>query len=223
MKEPLKQAISQTLRNQQEDGIRNLYVYSQILLCISSNDAVYGSNDTKPNFFSKWIEKFNSDKEEAEYKANLKQLKNQPLSVKQKDELFGERFKYVRNYFDELAKEEIQPTVQDEYLYNLCRPERLMDLSFNFILFEGNIKKITRYQQFFAIKKSMQRIKHVENGKRKGGVIWHTQGSGKSLTMVMLAQAIAMEPSIRNPKIVLVTDRTDLDNQITHSASAADL
>jgi type I restriction enzyme R subunit len=215
MKEPLKQAISQTLRNQQEDGIRNLYVYSQILLCISSNDAVYGSNDTKPNFFSKWIEKFNSDKEEAEYKANLKQLKNQPLSVKQKDELFGERFKYVRNYFDELAKEEIQPTVQDEYLYNLCRPERLMDLSFNFILFEGNIKKITRYQQFFAIKKSMQRIKHVENGKRKGGVIWHTQGSGKSLTMVMLAQAIAMEPSIRNPKIVLVTDRTDLDNQIT--------
>jgi type I restriction enzyme R subunit len=76
-------------------------------------------------------------------------------------------------------------------------------------------RKLARYQQFFAIKKSMQRIKHVENGKRKGGVIWHTQGSGKSLTMVMLAQAIAMEPSIRNPKIVLVTDRTDLDNQIT--------
>ncbi len=61
----------------------------------------------------------------------------------------------------------------------------------------------------------MQRIKNVENGRRKGGVIWHTQGSGKSLTMVMLAQAIAMEPSIRNPKIVLVTDRTDLDDQIT--------
>ena len=48
-----------------------------------------------------------------------------------------------------------------------------------------------------------------------GGVIWHTQGSGKSLTMVMLAQAIALEKRIRNPKIVLVTDRTDLDNQIT--------
>jgi type I restriction enzyme R subunit len=61
----------------------------------------------------------------------------------------------------------------------------------------------------------MQRIKNIEHGKRNGGVIWHTQGSGKSLTMVMLAQAIAMEPSIRNPKIVLVTDRTDLDDQIT--------
>lgn len=215
MKEPLKQAISQTLRNQQEDGIRSLYVYSQLLLCISSNDAVYGSNDTKPEFFAKWVEKFSSDKGEAEYKSKLKELKNKPLSQKQTNELFADRFKYVRNYFDELNKEEIQPTVQDEYLYILCRPERLMDLAFNFILFENGVKKITRYQQFFAIKKSMQRIKHVENGKRKGGVIWHTQGSGKSLTMVMLAQAIAMEPSIRNPKIVLVTDRTDLDNQIT--------
>jgi type I restriction enzyme, R subunit len=56
---------------------------------------------------------------------------------------------------------------------------------------------------------------NLEGGKRKGGVIWHTQGSGKSLTMVMLAQAIAMEKSIRNPKIILVTDRTDLDRQIT--------
>ena len=215
MKEPLTQAISQTLRNQQEDGIRNLYVYSQLLLCISSNDGVYGSNDTKPKFFSKWIEKFADIKEEAEYKRKLNELKNKSLSSKQKESLFADRFKYVKDYFDELEKEEIYPTVQDEYLFNLCRPERLMDISFNFILFEDNVKKITRYQQFFAIKKSMQRIKVIENGKRQGGVIWHTQGSGKSLTMVMLAQAIAMEPSIRNPKIVLVTDRTDLDNQIT--------
>jgi type I restriction enzyme, R subunit len=215
MKEPLTQAISQTLRNQQEDGIRNLYVYSQLLLCISSNDGVYGSNDTKPKFFSKWIEKFADIKEEAEYKRKLNELKNKSLSSKQKESLFADRFKYVKDYFDELEREEIYPTVQDEYLFNLCRPERLMDISFNFILFEDNVKKITRYQQFFAIKKSMQRIKVIENGKRQGGVIWHTQGSGKSLTMVMLAQAIAMEPSIRNPKIVLVTDRTDLDNQIT--------
>jgi len=61
----------------------------------------------------------------------------------------------------------------------------------------------------------MKRILHIDGGMRKGGVIWHTQGSGKSLTMVMLAQAIAMDKTIRNPKIILVTDRTDLDNQIT--------
>lgn len=57
--------------------------------------------------------------------------------------------------------------------------------------------------------------RHIEGGRRRGGVIWHTQGSGKSLTMVMLAQAIILDKEIRNPKIILVTDRTDLDRQIT--------
>ena len=215
MKEPLKQAISQHLRNQQEDGIRSLYVYSQLTLSIATQEAAYATNATPEKFWAKWHEKFNSDEEEHNYKNKLQELKNKPLQISIKDQLFSDRFKYVRQYFDALEQEEILPTEQDNYLYGLCRPQRLMDIVFNFVLFDNGEKKVARYQQFFAIKKSMQRIKHVENGKRKGGVIWHTQGSGKSLTMVMLAQAIAMEPSIRNPKIVLVTDRTDLDNQIT--------
>lgn len=215
MKEPLKQAISQHLRNQQEDGIRSLYVYSQLTLSIATQEAAYATNATPEKFWAKWHEKFNSDEEERNYKIKLKEFKNKPLPISIKEQLFSDRFKYVRQYFDALEQEQILPTEQDNYLYGLCRPERLMDIIFNFVLFDNGEKKVARYQQFFAIKKSMQRIKHVENGKRRGGVIWHTQGSGKSLTMVMLAQAIAMEPSIRNPKIVLVTDRTDLDNQIT--------
>lgn len=215
MKEPLKQAISQHLRNQQEDGIRSLYVYSQLTLSIATQEAAYATNATPEKFWSKWQEKFSNDEEERNYRSKLQELKNQPLLSSVKENLFAERFKYVRQYFDALEQEEILPTIQDEYLFGLCRPERLMDIVFNFILFDNGEKKVARYQQFFAIKKTMQRIKHVENGKRRGGVIWHTQGSGKSLTMVLLAQAIAMEPSIRNPKIVLVTDRTDLDNQIT--------
>ncbi len=215
MKEPLKQAISQHLRNQQEDGIRSLYVHSQLTLSIATQEAAYATNATPEKFWAKWHEKFNSDEEEHNYKNKLQEFKNKPLPISIKEQLFSDRFKYVRQYFDALEREEILPTEQDHYLVGLCRPERLMDIVFNFVLFDNGEKKVARYQQFFAIKKSMQRIKHVENGKRKGGVIWHTQGSGKSLTMVMLAQAIAMEPSIRNPKIVLVTDRTDLDNQIT--------
>lgn len=215
MKEPLKQAISQHLRNQQEDGIRSLYVYSQLILSIATQEAAYATNATPEKFWAKWKEKFNSDEEERNLEDKLKSFKNQPLANSVKEQLFSDRFKYVRQYFDALEQEEILPTEQDKYLYSLCRPERLMDLVFNFILFDNGEKKIARYQQFFAIKKTINRIKTVENGKRKGGVIWHTQGSGKSLTMVLLAQAIAMEPSILNPKIVLVTDRTDLDNQIT--------
>lgn len=215
MKEPLKQAISQHLRNQQEDGIRSLYVYSQLTLSIATQEAAYATNATPEKFWAKWQEKFSNDEEERNFKSKLQELKNKPLPSSIKEQLFSDRFKYVRQYFDALEQEEILPTEQDNYLFGLCRPERLMDIVFNFVLFDNGEKKVARYQQFFAIKKSMQRIRNVENGKRKGGVIWHTQGSGKSLTMVMLAQAIAMEPSIRNPKIVLVTDRTDLDNQIT--------
>ncbi len=215
MKEPLAQAISQHLRNQQEDGIRALYVYAQLTMSIAQQDAAYATNSTPEKFWAKWQEKFLHDAEEQEYKAMLQELKNKPLSENQKNKLFSDRFRYVRNYFDALEDSAILPTVQDEYLYGLCRPERLLDIIYNFILFDNGEKKVARYQQFFAIKKAMQRLTKVEDGKRKGGVIWHTQGSGKSLTMVMLAQAIAMEPSIRNPKIVLVTDRTDLDSQIT--------
>ncbi|MBL6662738.1 MAG: type I restriction endonuclease subunit R [Flavobacteriales bacterium] len=215
MKEPLKQAISQHLRNQQADGIRGLYVYSQLSLSIATQEASYATNATPEKFWSKWQEKFDSESEENEYNRKLLELKNQPLSTDEKDKLFSDRFRYVRQYFDALEKEEILPTIQDQYLYGLCRPERLMDLIFNFILFDNGTKKVARYQQYFAIKKSTKRIQHLEGGSRQGGVIWHTQGSGKSLTMVMLAQAIAMDKSIRNPKIILVTDRTDLDRQIT--------
>lgn len=215
MKEPLKQAISQHLRNQQDDGIRQLYVYSQLILSLATQEASYATNGTREKFWSKWQEKFNSESDEKEHIGKLFELKNTPLTLKQKEKLFSDRFRYVRQHFDALEQEEIQITEQDKYLFGLCQPKRLLDIAFSFILFDNGTKKVARYQQFFAIKKSMRRMSVLDGGKRKGGVIWHTQGSGKSLTMVMLAQAIAMEPTIRNPKIILVTDRTDLDRQIT--------
>lgn len=214
MKEPLKQAISQQLRSQQADGIRALYVYAQVLLSIATDSAAYATSGTRPEFWSQWRETFQSRDEEQAYRQTITELKNKPLSIEKKDKLFAERFRYVRQYFDALETQEIHPTVQDEYLYGLCRPERLLKLAHNFGIFDNGVKKIARYQQFFAIKKTMDRIRQIEGGKRKGGVIWHTQGSGKSLTMVMLAQAIAMDPAIKNPKIILVTDRTDLHRQL---------
>jgi type I restriction enzyme R subunit len=215
MKEPLKQAISQHLRNQQDDGIRQLYVYSQLTLSLATQEASYATNSTPEKFWSTWKEKFESETEEAEYFDQLFQIKNTPLNSEQKDKLYSGRFEYIRSYFDAMEQEEVQLTEQDKYLYGLCTPSRLLEVAFSFILFDNGTKKVARYQQFYAIKKSMRRMTVLENGKRNGGVIWHTQGSGKSLTMVMLAQAIAMEPSIKNPKIILVTDRTDLDRQIT--------
>lgn len=214
MKEPLSQAISQHLRNQQEDGIRLLFAYAQLLLGLATNTAAYATTATREKFWSKWAEKFEQAADEQAFEAQLAALKNHFPAGEATRKVFGQRLAFVQKQFAQAAEYTRTVTEQDRYLYCLCRPERLLDLIFNFIVFDSGIKKITRYQQFFAIKKTMVRIRNLEEGRRPGGVIWHTQGSGKSLTMVMLAQAIALDKSIRNPKVVIVTDRVDLDDQI---------
>ncbi|PID87567.1 restriction endonuclease subunit R [Candidatus Gracilibacteria bacterium] len=223
IKKPIEEAVSQHLRNQQEDGIRPLYVYSQLLMSIATNKALYATTGTLEEFWAHWNEKFETETQEKEYKEKISTLKNTHLSLEQKNKLFSDRFKYVRNYFDDLGKEEILPSLQDEYILNLCEPTRLLSLIFGFIVYDDGIKKIARYQQYFSINKTIKRISKISGGKRKGGVIWHTQGSGKSLTMVMLAQEIARNKNIKNPKIILVTDRTDLDKQIWETFIACGL
>lgn len=215
IKDSLNQAISQHLRNQKEDGIRSMYAYSALLLGVATSSASYATTGTPAKFWSKWREQFLNKQEENDYQNKLFELVNRPLRLDQKELVFSSRFRYIRDYFDAREKNSVEPTEQDRYLYSLCRPKRLLDLLFNFTVYDDGAKKIARYQQYFAIKKVMERIHLIEEGRRKGGVIWHTQGSGKSLTMVMLAQAIALDKDIRNPKIILVTDRTDLDRQIT--------
>ena len=108
-----------------------------------------------------------------------------------------------------------QATNQDKNIISLFTKERLLEFTKYFVLFDGNKKKICRYQQYFAIKEIIKTINESDtNGNRQSGVIWHTQGSGKSLTMVMLAKYILMELSDCNPKVVIVTDRKELDGQI---------
>lgn len=107
------------------------------------------------------------------------------------------------------------PTNQDKNIISLFHPKRLLELTRYFVLFDKNIKKITRYQQYFAIKEILKTVEERDsNGNRQGGVIWHTQGSGKSLTMVMLAKYLLTELQRHNPKVIVVTDRKELDKQI---------
>ncbi|GMA58025.1 type I restriction enzyme R subunit [Alicyclobacillus sacchari] len=108
------------------------------------------------------------------------------------------------------------PTTQDKNIISLFHPERLLELTKYFIVYDKDVKKIARYQQYFVIKEIIDTILHEtdENGNRQGGVIWHTQGVGKSLTMVMLAKYILSELTQYNPKVILVTDRKNLDKQI---------
>lgn len=108
-----------------------------------------------------------------------------------------------------------EPTVQDRSIVSLLSPERLLKLTKYFILYDANVKKICRYQQFFAVEEIIKTINTNDSaGNRQSGVIWHTQGSGKSLTMVMVAKYILEEMCLCNPKVVIVTDRKELDRQI---------
>ena len=95
----------------------------------------------------------------------------------------------------------------DKYLLKMCSKERIIELMHDFVLFDGGIKKLPRVHQYFAVKKAQ---KHVDA--YKGGIIWHTQGSGKSIVMVMLAKWILENKS--KARVVIVTDRDELDKQI---------
>ena len=95
----------------------------------------------------------------------------------------------------------------DKYLLKMCEKSRLIELLFDFILFDGGVKKLPRVHQYFSIKAAQQHVKQ-----RKGGIIWHTQGSGKSIVMVLLAKWILENNP--NARIVIVTDRDELDKQI---------
>ena len=103
-----------------------------------------------------------------------------------------------------------QVTKQDRDIISLFEKERFLELIKDFIIFEAGKKKICRYQQYFAVKAMLEKIKHD----KKGGVVWHTQGSGKSITMVYITKKLMEDKEIQNPQVVIVTDRVDLDKQI---------
>ncbi|WP_314287516.1 HsdR family type I site-specific deoxyribonuclease [Capnocytophaga sputigena] len=223
IKNPITEAISQHLRNQKDDGIRELYQYSQLLLALAVNSASYATTATPLKYWQVWRELFGDRLAENKANQQLKALKNRPLPADEQSALFAHRYQSTQYFFRQQATEEVLLTEQDLTLYYLCRKERLLRLVQHYTIFDNHIKKIARYQQFFAVEDTLAKVKHIEDGKRLGGVIWHTQGSGKSLTMVMLAQLLAADKSIKHPKILLVTDRTDLDDQISKTFKKCNL
>lgn len=207
----LEQAMNQSIRNWQADEIPQLFLYSQLVLGLNKNDGSYATTGTPLKFWAKW-------REMPDATETVRRVINTPPRPEEHAKLFKGLFAYAREAFEEQMMHEREPTEQDKLLWSLCRPERLIELARQFILYDegGAVKKVARYQQYFAIKATLDRVKQRDvQGRRKGGVIWQTQGSGKSLAMVLLGKALALDESITNPRIVIVTDRIDLDEQIT--------
>jgi len=118
---------------------------------------------------------------------------------------------------------------QERLIAGMLEPARLLDLIRHFILFTQTggqtVKIVCRYQQYRAVNKAIQRLRtgktRVQDGEhdRRGGIIWHTQGSGKSLTLVFLVKKLRTQPTLRRFKVVVVTDRKDLQIQLSATAS----
>jgi len=214
--EKVDQGISQQLRNQKPDiGAPNLFFTAQLLIAANSHAPRYATVGTPAKLWSAW-------KEREDPLGYAGKLVNREVDEIESRAIFGDFASYRRKHDALMEAGGRLATPLDEMLVALCRPERLVDLARRFMLFDGPFKKVARHQQVFAVKELLSRVEtRNRDGRREGGVVWHTQGSGKSLTMVMFAKALAM--AVPKARIVLVTDRVDLDDQIAKTFAATGL
>jgi len=215
-KKPIDLAIDQLGDYQAKEGIPQLFLYSQIVLALARDKAEYGTTGTLRRFWTVW--------KEQGLDTPICDLLGKGLTAKDVENLLSAPFADVASEFRVVLEKGREVYEQDRLLYALCRPERLIELTHKFILFDNGAKKIARYQQYFTVRDIIKRVlRSSRDDARAGGVVWHTQGSGKSLTMVMLAKSLALHADIANPKIILVTDRIDLDDQICGTFRACGL
>lgn len=216
--EDVMQGVSQLIGRQGADEIPTLFHYAQFLIATNKNQVRYGTVGTSRKYYLTWHDEEDQD-------ATIHPLINSPLTQAEKYILFTGAFAKARPYFDAMEAEgDRAVTEQDRVLYGLCRPERLLELVRIFTVFDGGVRKLARYQQFFGVREAMRRLRQLDNeGRRRGGVIWHTQGSGKSLTMVMLGKALAFAKDVSSPRIIIATDRDDLDKQIKDTFKSCEL
>lgn len=215
----LDPAIRQMLAYQSIDhGAPGLFSTMQILVAGGPSDVRYGTVGTKPRYWSAWREPRHGGFTEEEIAA----IVNGMGDFDDLERIYAD-FRPHRDAHEGLREGGARfPNALDRTIVGLFTPARALDLARRFTLFDKGVKKIARHQQVSAVHRVLARTRGFDEfGARRGGVIWHTQGSGKSLTMVMLARALVWE----NPRarIVIVTDRRDLDRQIANTFRAAGL
>jgi type I restriction enzyme, R subunit len=208
----MREGIGQHLRNQCADEIPHLYAYAQLLMSIGRTEGRYGTTGTPPRSWARWVE-------EAFDEAHIRSLTDATLSAASHAALFEGKPAALREAFESRWSQPMQPSEQDRLLVGLLTPQRLLALLRSFVLFDGRVGKIiARHQQFFAVRALLKRLSgHRPDGSREGGVIWHTAGSGKSFTMVFLAKALLLHDALRECRLVVITDRHDLERQLARN------
>ncbi len=210
---PMEAGIDQLLRyaNRRnatdEEGAEKLFHYNAMMVSTHRDKARVGTITSSMEHYLEWKDPYPSELNESETEL----LRRGPV----------EGWDYPEGALIPPSQGIIlhEPTAQEIMLEGLFDQPNFLDILQNFTVFEPMdgriIKKIPRYQQFRAVHKTIERLKSSKKAKKRGGVIWHTQGSGKSLTMVFLSIKIRRDPKLRDHKLVFLTDRTQLDGQLT--------
>ncbi len=207
------QGVSQSIRNQGADEVPRLFATAQILIAANPHDPRYATAGTPAQFWGGW-------REQELGAATIERAVNAKLDSVTTEAIFVDFAEHRRRHDRVMENAGRFATPLDEMLVALCDPARLLEMIRSYILVDDGLKKIARYQQYFGVRRAIERLQQRDDAeRRRGGVIWHTQGSGKSLTMVMLADAIVR--TVPTARLVLVTDRVDLDAQLRDTFRAA--
>lgn len=209
------EAVQQMLRNQKKSETPKFFLFPQLLLATNVRELKYGTLLTPAKFYTHWKER---EAESGAFDAKVSEQNNRSVDPETVAIIAADLIR------GDYAQGERSVTDQDRGIHALLEPGRLLDLCRSFVLYDGGEKKVARYQQYFAIRKTMDRLKTFDaDGRRQGGLIWHTQGSGKSLTMVMLVKCLIDDPEVKLPRVLVVTDRRDLDKQIADTFAACNI
>ncbi|MDD9173709.1 type I restriction endonuclease subunit R [Aliivibrio finisterrensis] len=234
---PMSDGINQLRRyanlrhTDDHEGAEKLFWYNQLMVSTCRDQAKVGTISSNSQHYGDWKDAYPfSDAQLAQQslRDNIVPL-HSAITVQIPDDALDESDDNSTEH-DEW-QQAAEPAASYEVLTEVTAQQRLLagmfsisnflDILQNFILFETDdgrlIKKVARYQQYRAVNKVIERLKSGKDRKERSGVVWHTQGSGKSLTMVMLAVKMRRDEELKQYKLVFITDRTQLDEQLSNT------
>lgn len=206
------EGIGRHLHHQRQDQVPQLFAYAQLLLAVSPAQGRYGTTGTPAGWWARWREEEITD-------AQVTEWKNQPLDAQTHVALGAGKPAAWRQSVERRRRQAQQPTEPDRLLAALLRPARLLEFLRVFVLFDRKVGKVVaRHPQFFATRALVARIhERRPGGGREGGIVWHASGSGRSFTMAFLAKALVLHHRLVACRVVVVTDRIDLEDRLARN------
>ncbi|GAA4418008.1 type I deoxyribonuclease HsdR [Advenella faeciporci] len=201
-----------------DEGVQKLFWYNQLMVSTCRDQARVGTISSSAQHYGEWKDAYPATD------ANILALRKNTVPETSahpvlNDLPYPDYLQDIEQTISPFNGLPAEVTAQERLLMGMFSPANFLDVIQNFILYEpidGRlIKKVARYQQFRAVNRVVERLKIGKTREDKSGVVWHTQGSGKSLTMVMLAVKMRRDPELQQYKLVFVTDRTQLDSQLS--------